>query len=295
MHHEFEKYHPLVNFLFFTFVILLSMFFLHPITLGISLLCSFAYSFLRDGRKTFRLFFVLLPVCLGAAVINPLFSHEGVSILGYFPSGNPLTLESICYGFAAGGMLAAVMSWFSCYHRVMTGDKFIYLFGRIFPAASLLLSMILRFVPLFGARAREVFYSRACIGKGSAGKSVKHRVRQGGVALSSLITWSMEHAMETADSMAARGYGRPGRTSYSIYRIARRDLAALGWILLTGGCSAVFGILGFYSYYYFPVMKSPISFEARLIPQFTYLLLCLTPVLIECWEEYRWKYWRSRI
>ena len=40
-------------------------------------------------------------------------------------------------------MLAAVALWFSCLSAVMTSDKFIYLFGRVIPALSLLLSMIL--------------------------------------------------------------------------------------------------------------------------------------------------------
>jgi energy-coupling factor transport system permease protein len=46
-------------------------------------------------------------------------------------------------------MLAAVISWFSCYNAVMTSDKFVYLFGRVIPALSLILSMTLRFVPKF--------------------------------------------------------------------------------------------------------------------------------------------------
>ncbi len=40
-----------------------------------------------------------------------------------------------------------VIQWFSCYNKVMTSDKFIYLFGRLIPALSLILSMALRFVP----------------------------------------------------------------------------------------------------------------------------------------------------
>ena len=36
-----------------------------------------------------------------AAVVNPAFVHQGVTILTYLPSGNPLTLESILYGLAA--------------------------------------------------------------------------------------------------------------------------------------------------------------------------------------------------
>ncbi len=44
--------------------------------------------------------------------MNLAFNHEGATILAYLPSGNPLTLESIAYGFAAAAMLAAVVLWF---------------------------------------------------------------------------------------------------------------------------------------------------------------------------------------
>ena len=33
-----------------------------------------------------------------AAVLNPAFSHHGATVLAYFPTGNPLTLESITGG-----------------------------------------------------------------------------------------------------------------------------------------------------------------------------------------------------
>lgn len=46
-------------------------------------------------------------------------------------AGNPLTLESLWYGAAAGGMLVCILMWFHCYNVVMTSEKFIHLFGRV--------------------------------------------------------------------------------------------------------------------------------------------------------------------
>ena len=107
---------------------------------------------------------MLLPMALMAALINPAFNHEGATLLAYLPSGNPLTLESIAYGFAAAAMLAAVVLWFSCYTAVMTSDKFVYLFGRVIPALSLVLSMTLRFVPKFKAQIQVVSEAQRCVG-----------------------------------------------------------------------------------------------------------------------------------
>ena len=95
---------------------------------------SLAYSIYLKGRKTVKVFvFGMLPACLVMMVINPMFSHEGETILFYLDNGNPITLESILYGIGSGTMLACVVSWFSAFHEVMTSDKFMYLFGRVIP------------------------------------------------------------------------------------------------------------------------------------------------------------------
>ena len=157
----FSDCHPLVNFLYFALVLLFTMFFLHPVCLAVSLtsalLCAAdLYGWRRVGRQLRY----LLPMALLAAVLNPAFNHEGATILTYLPSGNPLTLESILYGLAASAMLAAAVVWFTCASAVLTSDKMVWLFGRLLPALSLLLSMTLRSVPRFQARFRTVREAR---------------------------------------------------------------------------------------------------------------------------------------
>ena len=121
----FSGYHPLINFTYFVIVIGLSMFYMHPVFLALSLIGSVSYSIYLKGRKTVKVFLLgMLPVCLLAAAANPLFSHAGATMLFYLKDGNPVTLESIVYGLASGLMLAGVISWFSVFHEVMTSDKF---------------------------------------------------------------------------------------------------------------------------------------------------------------------------
>ena len=110
---RFSYYHPLVNFLYFTLVIGFSMVLNHPLAQGISLACAIIYAVQTEGKKA--VLFTMkwcLPIMLLTAFMNPAFSHEGVTILLYFPTGNPLTLESILYGLSAGVMIATVMLWF---------------------------------------------------------------------------------------------------------------------------------------------------------------------------------------
>ena len=144
----FSACHPLVNFLYFGMVLVFSMFFMHPVCLAASLAAALAYAlYLRGGRALRRDLLLILPLVLLTALLNPAFNHQGMTILAYFPNGNPLTGESLWYGLAAGTMVAAVILWFVCYNAVMTSDKFVYLFGRVIPSLSLVLSMTLRFVP----------------------------------------------------------------------------------------------------------------------------------------------------
>lgn len=112
---------------------------------GMSFIGAFVYSVLLRGYDGFRTNIkYMIPLILLTALINPAFSHQGVTILTYFPSGNPLTLESIMYGIMAAFMLVTVICWFSCFNCVISSDKMVYLFGKAAPVLSLILSMTLR-------------------------------------------------------------------------------------------------------------------------------------------------------
>lgn len=162
----FSGYHPTINFLYYALVLLFSMCLMHPVYLAISLTGALAYDIYLKSRKAVRFAVMgLLPMAAVAALVNPAFNHEGQTILTYLPSGNPLTLESMLYGVAAAVMLASVVLWFSSYNEVMTSDKFVYLFGRVIPALSLVLSMALRFIPKFKAQMQVVSEAQACIGR----------------------------------------------------------------------------------------------------------------------------------
>ena len=174
----FSGYHPLVNFLYFALVLVFAMFFTHPASQIISLLSALAYAAQLNGRRaTGKSLLWLLPMMLTAAIVNPAFNHAGATILTYLPTGNPLTLESILFGISAAMMLGAVMVWFQCCTEVMTSDKFIYLFGRIVPALSLVLSMTLRFVPKFKHQLQVVTEAQRCLGRDVSEGTVWQRTK----------------------------------------------------------------------------------------------------------------------
>ena len=292
----FSSYHPIINFLYFVLVLVFTMFFMHPISLLISLGSSLTYAIYLNGRKAVRFSLIyMLPMMLLAAVTNPVFNHAGVTILLYLPTGNPLTLESMIYGVASAFMLAAVITWFSCYSAVMTSDKFVYLFGRMVPALSLILSMTLRFVPKFKAQFQVVSQAQACVGRDMDNGSFVQRIRHAVTIISIMVTWSLENAIETADSMKSRGYGLKGRTAFSIYRFDDRDKTVLLWLLLCGFYILCGWAAGGLTWQYYPMVKGVLGGVFPISFQLAYLALCLTPVLLNRLEDQKWKRLRSVI
>lgn len=292
----FSSYHPTVNFLYFGLVLLFSMCFMNPVCLLISVSSAFCYAITLNGRKAVKFTLVfLLPMMLMAAFLNPAFNHEGATIISYLPSGNPLTLESIVYGFASAVMLAAVILWFTCYTAVMTSDKFVYLFGRVIPALSLILSMTLRFAPKFKAQLHVVTDAAHCMGRDVSSGSLWQRLKNGITVLSILVTWSLENAIESADSMKSRGYGLPGRTAFSIYRFDERDTYALLWLLFCGVFIGSGWLVGGLEFRYFPTIRGTALSPFPLSFLLCYLLLCLTPVILNRKEEMKWKRLQSAI
>ena len=285
----FSSCHPTINFLYFALVLLFTMCFDHPLARFVSLAGALCYDLYLNGRKAagFTLKY-MVPMLLLTAIINPAFSHEGVTILRYFPNGNPLTLESIFFGASAALMLVAVVLWFACYNTVMTSDKFVYLFGRVIPALSLVLSMTLRFVPKFRAQIHSVSEAQRCVGRDISNGTVLQRIKNGVTILSIMVTWTLENAIETADSMRGRGYGLPGRTAYSIYRFDERDRYALLWLCFCGvTIIAAWIAKGFYWRWY-PSVKFTPFLPIVVFFHLVYAALCFTPLAMDLYADYRW-------
>lgn len=294
MKDAFSGYHPTINFCYFVLVIGFSMFFMHPVCLVLSLGSALIYAVTLNGRRAVRFSLCgMLPLLLFAALLNPIFNHEGATILTYLPDGNPLTLESMLYGVAAAAMMVTVILWFSCYNSVMTSDKFLYLFGRVIPALSLIFSMTLRFVPRFTAQLKTVTAAQRCIGRDMASGNIVRRAKNGIAILSVMFTWALENAVTTADSMKSRGYGLRGRTSFSRFRFEQRDIGLLCFFLLDAVYLITCVALGGFSWQYYPTVRGNFSGTFTFSAYAAYLALCLTPVIIDWREDRIWRALRS--
>ncbi|MBQ3573139.1 MAG: energy-coupling factor transporter transmembrane protein EcfT [Clostridia bacterium] len=284
---EFKSFHPIVNFTYFVLVISFAMFLMHPICLLISLISSVVYSITLKGWDAAK-FAVsgLAPIIVVSALVNPLFNHGGETVISYLPGGNPFTLEALIYGLATGIVISTVIAWFSCYNKVMTSDRFIYIFGKVIPSLSLIFSMTLRFVSRFKRRFKMVREAHSHIGYG---EGFVGRVKNAVKLLSIMLTWSVESSVDTADSMRSRGYGIKGRTSFSNFRFGKRDLVCLSCLLGFGAYVLAAALGGRIEYQYFPRFDT-MSGGGYLLSVFcAYTLLCLVPVIIDLTEVCRWK------
>ena len=310
----FKGYHPLVNVLFFISIIAFGMLLRHPVYLVISFISSTAYYLKlsgKDGRKT--VFRFLLPMLLFVAIINSFFNHYGVTTLFILPSGNNFTFEALVMGIVSGITVVSVIQWFFCCNEVVTEDKFMHIFGRILPKGALVVSMILRFVPLYRRRYKEISQARKCMGLNGTDSFIckmKNTFKNIGI----LVSWSFENAIETADSMKARGYGLKGRTYYSRFQWQTGDTLALILLVLFDAL-IIFGLVSNSAYcIYNPYVIinqpseigttyiinelnltiNPFGFLS-IISLIAFTLLCFLPLTIDLKEDIKWHRLQSKI
>lgn len=286
--------HPLTSFVFFLSVILLTMLTLHPVILLTSYLSAiFLCGLLRGWRHLFKSLAYSVPVMLMLTFLNPMFVHRGTHIL-FFLNGNPVTVEAIAYGVSSSLMLMALFYWFQCLGVVITDEKLIYLFGRVSPRLALVLSMSMSLIPRLRQTFSEIDDAQKAMGVYGKGGYVD-RIRAKLSALSILLTWGLESSVERTESMRARGYGLPNRTSYSLYRYTGRDAFHSIFVLATLGSALSLIVFGAADYAYYPTV-----FPFAGSPEFwvCYVPLCalyISPLLLEGGERLTWRFWISKI
>lgn len=290
----FANFHPLVLLIYFLSVITIAMFVSNPVLQCCALAGGAVFcTTLQRLRSNLGDLCFYLPLFLMTAVTNPLFSHNGVTPL-FFLNGNPVTLEAVLCGISIATMVIGVMMWCKNYSLIMTSDKFLYLFAKAIPKLSLVISMALRFVPMFKKQMHRVNRAQKVMGLYSR-QSYVDRMLGALRVFSAMITWSMESAMDTSSSMRARGYGLKGHSNFSLFRFTPRDMIFLAaQICLT--VAALIGIsLQTVEFYFYPslspIPETPLSVATYL----AYGTVCLLPFINEIKERLQWNYCISKI
>lgn len=208
-----------------------------------------------------------------SAAANFLFVHRGKTGL-FFVGDTLFTLEALLCGVQTGLMLSAVCLWGICSSEIITSDKYIWLTGRIFPSAGLVLSCAVRFVPLFIRTSKEFISIQ---GSGTLKDFLK--------AFSASVGYSAECTMDSALSMKARGFGTGKRTCFSLYRFDLNAAAMLISVFMTGGISLALVISGVGSFYFYPALSDIPAHAYDILLYALFGIFCFMPAAAAAYEK----------
>ena len=284
----FSDMHPIVCLIYFAVMLGVVMTVMHPVIIGICTICAVLLVIRTRGVRGAAAW-LIAAVCMAvlSALFNPLFNHRGVTVLFYGFGGNPITMEAIIYGAAAGAALAAVLIIFASFNVVMTDDKILYLFGALVPAFSLALTMTLRLVKVLGERMKLSAISQKRFYKTD---TLPGKIRLGLAAINSTISYALESSLDISASMKSRGFGFTKRTFATDFRLTFRDIATSSVMLwLVAAMLFRFALGGAKSVYYPYISISGITDIPSVITWICYAVFGLLPMALIVSEDIKWK------
>ncbi len=296
MRSAFSNSHPAVIFIFFISVAVFSVVTLHPVMLSMLFACALICNIYYKGKSALKMLLsFLLPTLIFVTLINTLFSHYGVTVLYTLKNGNAVTLEALVYGLVLGLRTVTVMLIFSNYNETVTSDKLTYILGKRFPTATLLISMTLRFIPVFFKRAKAVSQAQKGLGFGTGEEKLADKMKSAVREISTLITWSLENTVETADSMKSRGYSLKGRTFYKKISFGKRDFLMTVTMILCDVAAAVGILTGSVEATYNPSIVIDGFSAMAVISETGIFILSMLPFSVDVSEVIIWNRSKSKI
>lgn len=287
-----DSYNPIAVAVYFLATAGIATFCMQPILLCLSLIGAMALCILRRNVKSARTHLGFWVVFAFAALLNPLLSHNGASVL--IVIGNaPITAESIFWGMTSGAAILSVLYLFCSFGAIMQSDKLLYLFGKLSPRLSLILSMGLRYVSLFVEQSKKIKQTQIALGL-YKDDNILDRARGELRIFSVLLSWALENGIVTAGSMAARGYGTGKRTHFSIFTFTWRDALLISLTLLLTAGTAIPLALGAVAFTFYPTLHLHHAGALSYLCYLSYGALVALPILIETEDTVKWNCLRSK-
>lgn len=249
-----RNFHPVTVFVFFAAMLVPLMLTENPVYTAVMLVGAVLMLLMtRHNAAVGRELLGYAVIFLLMAALNPLFVHRGSTPL-FFLNGRAVTLEAVVYGICSSLRLTAAIIWCRSFSIIMTSERIFCLMGKLSPKISAMLMMTMRFIPDLLAQARRISsYSRTS--GDFPGDSLLSRFRRLMRVFSALVTWAIESAVQTADSMKSRGFELGGRTAYSRFEYMPEDFAAM--LLSASACAAAVIFSGDISMEFYPTVNIP--------------------------------------
>ncbi|EJS69817.1 energy-coupling factor transporter transmembrane protein EcfT [Bacillus cereus] len=288
---SFSSLHPFVSFFYYIGVMILCMMCLHPLFLiGAIILIVIINMMQGNGEKIRKMLPSTIIFFFMVIVFNSLLTHRGATTL-FWLGDSRIKLEAIMFGLVMGLLLVAVMFTFASYNDIISSHKFLYLFSRISPKVALLTMITVRFVPLFIRRLQKITLVQKTKGVQVDSGSIVERVKNGMQLLQVLLICSLEDALQTADSMQARGFGVTKRTTYIRYRMERRDWYTLSYLMILFIFAVILSSYGGGKLIIYPKVESILfqQYDGMMFVVFT--MFISLPIMMEGRE---WIWWRMQ-
>jgi len=204
---------------------------------------------------------VALAVGLFLAVLNPLFSGGGLDVLwtaDLGPLSVTVTTQSLVYGVVTAMRLTAVILAFALFTVALDPDDQLGLMSAVSFRSGLVLSLASRLFPVLSRDAARIADAQRSRGVELDRGTRRQRVAARVPLLRSLLTRSLERAVDVAAAMEARGYGGARRSRW----VHRRPWRAADMALAAGAAAAALALLaglvtGHAAYDFFPLIDDP--------------------------------------
>jgi energy-coupling factor transport system permease protein len=221
------------------------------------------------GAELARAARLALPLALLVAVVNPLVSQEGLTVLVQGWSVPVLgrldiTLEAVAYGALTGLRVVVLMLAFGLFSAAVDPDEILRLAGRLSMRSSLTASLATRLVPVMGRDAERLADAYQLRAERPATGERFSRLRRGAILTRALAAGSLERAVELAAALEVRGYAATPRRRARIRALwSRHDIAFAASAVAVAAVAVVGTVGGVASFDAYPTLRvasSPLLF-----------------------------------
>jgi energy-coupling factor transport system permease protein len=182
------------------------------------------------GRTMARAAMYAVPFAIVIALVNPLATDEGLSVLLRLGELGPLgqvdlTVEGLTFGAILGlRALLIVLASSALLGAIVDPDELLRGFRRISVRSALTAALAVRLVPVLGRDARRLADARRC----RPGATPRPRAAERLQIVRAVATGALDRALDVAATLEVRGYATPaagGRVRHLHEPWSRHDLA----------------------------------------------------------------------
>jgi len=177
------------------------------------------------------------------------------------------------------------------FNIILNGNKFLFIFSRMLPRSAFLIMLSIRFVPLLKHRYDEMLAVQRTRGMTIYVGNIRERAKNGMNMIQTLLTWSLEEAIQTADSMNARGYGRKVKSSYVKYVMTKPNWTSFILLLMLFLISIWGSLLGYGKIIIYPQLGTLQFYFLDWVVYGCFIIILSFPLIVEGIEYIRWKFY----